>query len=116
MADYKPLPVTNITSLPDNLRIACLVTQWNENAVQSLLNVNILFLKENGFHGISVFQVPGSLELPGMAAKLIEDYDIVLLFGVIIKGKTMHYEFIAQAIFNGIVALSIQYPSKTLIS
>jgi 6,7-dimethyl-8-ribityllumazine synthase len=28
----------------------------------------------------------------------------------------MHYEFIAQAIFNGIVALSIQYPSKTLIS
>jgi 6,7-dimethyl-8-ribityllumazine synthase len=40
----------------------------------------------------------------------------VILFGVIIQGKTMHYEFISQAIFNGIVSLSVQYPSKALIS
>jgi 6,7-dimethyl-8-ribityllumazine synthase len=28
----------------------------------------------------------------------------------------MHYEFISQAIFNGIVDISIAHPSKTLIS
>lgn len=77
---------------------------------------NILLFKDQGFENISVFEVPGSLELPSMATQLIEDYDVILLFGIIIKGKTMHYEFISQAIFNGIVNLTMQYPNKTLIS
>jgi 6,7-dimethyl-8-ribityllumazine synthase len=116
MADYKLIPIKDIWAIPTNLRIACLYTRRNETQVQQLLQKNIQFLKEQGFEDISVFEVPGSLELPSMAAKLMEDYDIILLFGIIIKGKTMHYEFISQAIFNGIVSLSIQYPSKTLIS
>lgn len=116
MADYKLIPIKDLWSIPSNLRIACIYTRWNETSVQSLLQKNMQFLREQGFENISVFEVPGSLELPSMAAKLMEDYDIILLFGVIIKGKTMHYEFISQAIFNGIVSLSIQYPNRTLIS
>ncbi len=116
MADYTTIPLKDTGWIPKNLRIACIYTRWNATSVQSLLQKNILLFKDQGFENISVFEVPGSLELPSMATQLIEDYDVILLFGIIIKGKTMHYEFISQAIFNGIVNLTMQYPNKTLIS
>ncbi len=115
MADYQSIPC-DTNNIPKTIRIACIHTWRNEIYVKDLLQQNVKFLQEHWFSDIDIFEVPGSLELPGFAAKVIDDYDIVILFRVIIKGKTMHYEFISQTIFNGIVSLSIQNPNRNLIS
>ena len=58
------------------------------------------------------FEVPGSFELPSAAAMLLdanEDVDAVICLGCIIQGETRHFEFIAQAVADGIAKVGIEY-------
>jgi 6,7-dimethyl-8-ribityllumazine synthase len=49
--------------------------------------------------------VPGAFEIPIAAQRLAEsgDYDAIVCLGCLIKGDTMHFEYIAQAASHGIV-------------
>ena len=51
-----------------------------------------------------VVKVNGSLEIPVQISILLKrkKYDAVIAIGCIIKGKTDHYEFIANAITNSL--------------
>ena len=67
------------------------------------------FLEKNG-HNFDTTFTKGSLEIPTkISMKLKKNkYDAVVAIGCIIKGKTDHYEFIASAITNTLLELSIQ--------
>ena len=56
-----------------------------------------------------VFKVNGSLEIPVQISILLKKkkYDAVIAVGCIIKGKTDHYEFIANAITKSLLSISI---------
>tara|TARA_B100000401_G_C52801046_1_gene718620 strand:- start:366 stop:779 length:414 start_codon:yes stop_codon:yes gene_type:complete len=56
-----------------------------------------------------IYNVKGSLEIPVKIAIALnkKKYDAVIALGCIIKGKTDHYEFIASAITNSLLSLSI---------
>ena len=56
-----------------------------------------------------VFKVAGSLEIPVQISILLKKkkYDAVIAVGCIIKGKTDHYEFIAKAITNSLLSISV---------
>ena len=73
-----------------------------------LLNGAISELKKNKF-SYDVFKVRGSLEIPVQISILLEKkkYDAVIAVGCIIKGKTDHYEFIANAITNSLLSISV---------
>jgi 6,7-dimethyl-8-ribityllumazine synthase len=49
------------------------------------------------------FDVPGSFELPFAAQGLARSgrVDTVICFGVLIKGETMHFEYISGAVSQG---------------
>ena len=57
-----------------------------------------------------IFRVNGSLEIPVQIAILLKRkrYDAVIAVGCIIKGKTDHYEFIANAITNSLLSISVK--------
>ena len=57
-----------------------------------------------------VFRVNGSLEIPVQISILLKrkKYDAVIALGCIIKGKTDHYEFIANAITNSLLSISVE--------
>ena len=59
---------------------------------------------------IEYFSVPGSLELPLMAKKLAQSgaYAAVCLSGLVIDGGIYRHEFVAQAVLNGIVQVSLE--------
>jgi 6,7-dimethyl-8-ribityllumazine synthase len=117
MSKYIQTPIKSLDNLPQTLKIAFVVAERNKDYTQSLADINAQVFLDHGYTQPDIFWVPGSLELPGFANNLLSrGYDIVILFGVIIKGKTMHYEFISQAIFQGLVQLSITYPQHVLIS
>jgi len=55
-------------------------------------------------------QVPGSYELP-LAARLLLDtgrVDAVIAIGCLIKGETMHFEYICEAVSQGIMRLNLE--------
>jgi 6,7-dimethyl-8-ribityllumazine synthase len=53
---------------------------------------------------VTIVRVPGAFEIPLMAKRLGDsgEYDAVVCLGCLIKGETMHFEYIAEAASNGI--------------
>ena len=97
-----------------NCKIGIIVSRWNEPITHALLEGALATLTEAGCarNNLKVFHVPGSFELPSAAAMLLdanEDIDAIICLGCIIQGETRHFEFIAQAVANGITKVGIEY-------
>ena len=62
-------------------------------------------------HQINIVRVPGSLEIPLAVKKLAKKntYDAIITFGAIYKGKTYHFEQIANECARGCMEVSLQY-------
>ena len=76
---------------------------------EGLLNGAVTELKRLNFK-YDLFRVNGSLEIPVQISILLKrkKYDAVIAVGCIIKGKTDHYEFIANAITNALLSISVK--------
>ena len=97
-----------------NFKIGIIVSRWNQEVTGALKEGVMQTLLEAGVarQNILDFEVPGSFELPSAAAMLLdanEDVDAVICLGCIIQGETRHFEFIAQAVADGIAKVGIEY-------
>jgi 6,7-dimethyl-8-ribityllumazine synthase len=97
-----------------NFKIGIVVSEWNEQITNALKEGALTFLKEAGIaqRNIVICSVPGSFELPFGASLLMDsddELDGVICLGCIIQGETRHFEFIAQAVANGIMRISQDY-------
>ena len=97
-----------------NFKIGIIVSRWNEQVTGALKEGAMQTLLKAGVprQNILDFDVPGSFELPSAAAMLLdanEDVDAVICLGCIIQGETRHFEFIAQAVANGIAKVGVEY-------
>lgn len=74
-----------------------------------LINGALDEIKNNNFN-YDIYKVNGSLEIPTQISILLnkKKYDAVIALGCIIKGKTDHYEFIANAITNALLSISLE--------
>lgn len=100
----------------ENLRIGVISTRWNSPLVRPLADDVKAELRENGVSDSDIveMQVPGSFELP-LAARFMgiaQKVDAVVCIGVLIKGDSEHYEYIASTVSKGImdVQLSLGIP------
>jgi len=58
---------------------------------------------------ITSIDVPGIFEIPVVISKYINKYDAFIALGCVIKGKTPHFQFISEAVFNSIIDISIKF-------
>lgn len=88
-------------------RIGIVVSEWNREVTDALLNGALEVLKSCDVKksNIIVRYVPGSFELPLSAQYMIKsgNTDAVICLGSVIQGETRHFEFICQAVANGII-------------
>ena len=58
---------------------------------------------------IIVQDVPGAFELPVMVRQLVHTHelDAVVAIGCLIKGETLHFEYIAEAVSHGLMDISL---------
>jgi 6,7-dimethyl-8-ribityllumazine synthase len=95
------------------MRIGILVSEWNEEVTSALLTGTTTTLQRHGVKKSNVFvkYVPGSFELTAGASMMADalKLDAIICLGCIIQGETRHFEFIAQAVANGITHVGIQY-------
>tara|TARA_B100001939_G_scaffold236629_1_gene204148 strand:+ start:1805 stop:2296 length:492 start_codon:yes stop_codon:yes gene_type:complete len=92
-------------------KITLIVSKWNESITNSLKSAAIetlLSLKVNP-ENIKTIYVPGSFELI-YGAKLAQEKnpDAIIVIGSIIQGETKHFDFICNAVSNGIKDLNIK--------
>ncbi|MBI4305121.1 MAG: 6,7-dimethyl-8-ribityllumazine synthase [Chloroflexi bacterium] len=94
------------------LRIAIAVARFNEYVTRRLLESAVSTLKKQGVRDadITVAWVPGSFELPGVAARLAETdgVDAVICLGCVIKGETAHFEYVAGGASEGLARVAIE--------
>ena len=81
-------------------------SRWNERIVSALIDGAQRALTEASAdaNAVEVFRVPGAFEISLTAQKAAETgkFDAVICLGVIIRGDTPHFEYIAAATARGI--------------
>src|SRR5579859_836614 len=94
------------------LRVGILVSRYNEDISQRLLDGALRTLIEHGAASdhLSVHWVPGAFELP-LAAKVLgpaEGWDAVVCLGCVIKGETPHFEYVAGSAAAGLGQVALE--------
>ena len=91
------------------LRIAVIVSRFNEDITKRLLRGALGALEERGVQDPDVFWVPGSLELPVTALALAErgNHDAIVCLGCVIRGETYHFEVVAGQAAAGIMQVQL---------
>jgi len=88
------------------LKIGLVVSAWNEEITEALLQGAKSALIDTGFpeENIPIVRVPGSFELPLACQLLIDNdtVDAVVAIGSVIRGETPHFEYVCQAVSQGI--------------
>ncbi len=87
-------------------RFAIVASRWNDSLVSRLIAGALDALEEFSVdrNMVEIFRVPGSFEIPLCALKAAESgkFDAVICLGVIIRGETPHFEYIAAEVARGI--------------
>ena len=93
-------------------RFAIVVSSFNQDITDGLLQGARTALQETGVDSadVTVVRVPGAFEIPLAARRLARSgrYDAVVCLGCVIKGETMHFEYIASAVSHGIMAVAVE--------
>ena len=87
-------------------RFAIVVSRFHDEVTTGLLKGARRALAEASVRDedVTVLHVPGAFEIPVTAQRAAEtgDFDAVICLGCVIKGETMHFEYIASAACQGI--------------
>jgi 6,7-dimethyl-8-ribityllumazine synthase len=87
-------------------RVALIVSRFNEEVTEGLLGGAREVLTEAGVKDddVTVVRVPGAFEIPLAARRAAASggFDTVVCLGCLIKGETMHFEYIASTATKGI--------------
>lgn len=94
-------------------KFGIVVSEWNNEITHALMSGAIETLLKYGAkkENIIIKNVPGSFELTLGAQTLaqIQNIDAVLCLGCVIQGETPHFDFICNAVAQGITTLNIKF-------
>lgn len=86
-------------------RFALIVSRWNDFLTEKLTSGALDALERLGAdeNAVEIFKVPGSFELPLTAKKVAASgrFDAVICVGVVIRGETPHFEYVAGEAAKG---------------
>jgi len=95
----------------EDFKIAIIVSEWNSDITSSLLEgcKNTLLDNKVDEANILVHYVPGSFELPLGARFACKSLDVnaVICLGSVIQGETKHFDFVCQAVAQGVKDVSL---------
>lgn len=93
-------------------RFAIVVSRWNDVYTSRLAEGARKALSERGAanEDVVTFHVPGAFELPLACreAAMHREYDAVIALGVVIRGDTPHFEYVAGETARGIMRVSLE--------
>lgn len=95
----------------EGFRFAIVVSRWNSELTSQLERgaVEALTRAGAGREAVEIFRVPGAFELPLASTKAAETglFDAVIALGVVIRGETPHFDFVAGQAAAGVMQASM---------
>ena len=93
-----------------DLRVAVVAASWHEQVMDGLVDGALRALADFKVEEPEVVRVPGSFELPVVAAALAADgFDAVVALGVVIRGGTPHFEYVCSAATDGLSRVALDH-------
>jgi 6,7-dimethyl-8-ribityllumazine synthase len=111
----KNLSIYDKTTIPNakDFRFGIVVSEWNANVTNGMFQGAFEAILECGGikENVVRWNVPGSFELIYGCKKMTESFDMldaVIAIGSVIQGETKHFDYVCEAVSQGIKDLNVQ--------
>ena len=92
-----------------DLRLAVVAASWHDEVMDGLLGGVLRAADAYGITDLTEVRVPGTFELPVVAAALAPEHDAVVALGVVIRGGTPHFEYVCSAATDGLTRVALDH-------
>jgi 6,7-dimethyl-8-ribityllumazine synthase len=89
------------------LRLAIVASTWHTAICDALLEGALRLAAESGIADPAVVRVLGAIEIPVVAQELARTHDAVVALGVVIRGQTPHFDYVCDAVTQGLTRVSL---------
>ena len=113
LSDYDKTTIPNA----NKFRFGIVVSEWNPSITEGLYSGAYQTLIENGAlpSNIVRWNVPGSFELVYGCKKMQKQMvNAVIAIGSVIQGETKHFDFVCEAVSQGIKDLNVLDPTPVI--
>jgi 6,7-dimethyl-8-ribityllumazine synthase len=89
------------------VRLAIVASTWHQTICDALLDSAQRLAADAGVRNPTVVRVLGAIEIPVVAQELARNHDAVVALGVVIRGQTPHFDYVCDAVTQGLTRVSL---------
>ena len=90
-----------------DIRLAIVASTWHATICNALLDGARRVADDSGVSNPTVVRVHGAIEIPVIAQELTRNHDAVVALGVVIRGATPHFDYVCDAVTQGLTRVSL---------
>ncbi len=90
-----------------HLSVGVVAARWHTQVMDGLLEGTRRALTAYSVTDVTEVRVPGTFELPVVAAELARTHDAVVALGVVVRGGTPHFEYVCSAATDGLTRVAL---------
>jgi 6,7-dimethyl-8-ribityllumazine synthase len=87
--------------------LAIVASTWHAKICNALLDGARRVAEDSGVPSPTVVRVLGAIEIPVVAQELARTHDAVVALGVVIRGQTPHFDYVCDAVTQGLTRVSL---------
>ncbi len=87
--------------------LAIVASTWHARICDALLDGARRVADDSGVTNPTVVRVHGAIEIPVIAQQLASNHDAVVALGVVIRGDTPHFDYVCDAVTQGLTRVSL---------
>lgn len=104
-------PASGLPELPvidaAGVRLAIVASTWHAQICDALLQGARRLAAACGVADPTVVRVLGAIEIPVVAQQVAGNHDAVVALGVVIRGATPHFDYVCDAVTQGLTRVSL---------
>lgn len=89
------------------IALAIVASTWHATICDALLDGARRVARDCGNGTPTVVRVHGAIEIPVVAQQLAGNHDAVVALGVVIRGQTPHFDYVCDAVTQGLTRVSL---------
>jgi len=90
-----------------DVSLAIVASTWHSKICNALLDGARRIADDSGVPSPTVVRVLGAIEIPVVAQELARTHDAVVALGVVIRGQTPHFDYVCDAVTQGLTRVSL---------
>jgi 6,7-dimethyl-8-ribityllumazine synthase len=90
-----------------DVKLAIVASTWHATICDALLEGALRTAVDGKVTDPTVVRVLGAIEIPVVAQQLARTHDAVVALGVVIRGQTPHFDYVCDAVTQGLTRVSL---------